>query len=86
MFILAVHLMVTLAKLTRSGGARSVIAESLLIKHQLIASGRPHRRALQLTTLDRFVFGSTTMLVSPRRAAKVADPQACNAVTIPRKR
>ena len=71
-FLLAVHLMATLAKLSRPGGARSVIAESLLLKHQLIVSGRSRRRTPPLTTLDRFVFGLTTFFVSRRRVEKLA--------------
>ena len=35
LLILAVHLLVTLVKLLRPGGARAVAAESLLLKHQL---------------------------------------------------
>ena len=41
LLLLAVQLIVTLAKLTRRGGVRSVVAESLLLKHQLIISGVP---------------------------------------------
>ena len=33
MLILAIHLLVTLAKLLRPGGVRAVAAESLLLKH-----------------------------------------------------
>jgi len=50
--ILAVQLIVTLAKLTRPGGARSVIAESLLLKQQLLISRRSRRRAPPRTTID----------------------------------
>jgi len=32
LFILLVHLLVTCAKLIRAGGARAVVAESLLLK------------------------------------------------------
>ena len=71
-FLLAVHLMVTLVKLTRPAGVRSVIAESLLLKQQLIVCGRTRRRAPALTTLDRFLLGFTTMLVHPRRVDKFA--------------
>ena len=45
LLLLAVQLIVTLAKLARPGGVRSVIAASLLLKHQLIISGRSRRRA-----------------------------------------
>ena len=38
LLLLAVQLIVTLTKLTRPGGVRSVVAESVLLKHQLIIS------------------------------------------------
>ena len=72
LLLLAVQLVVTLAKLTRPGGVRSVIAESLLLKHQLIISHRSGRRAPPLTTIDRFVLGMTAQFVSPQRIAKLA--------------
>ena len=72
LLLFAVHFIVTLAKLTRPGGVRSVIAESLLLKHQLIISGRSRRRAPPLTTIDRFVLGLMTLFVRPRRGVKVA--------------
>jgi len=72
MLLLAVQLFVTLARLARPGGVRSVIAESLLLKHQLIISGRSRRRAPPLTTIDRFVLGLITLFVRHRRVAKLA--------------
>ena len=59
------------AKLLRPGGVRAVAAESLLLKHQLLISNRSRQRAPNLTTLDRFVLGLTTLFVSPRRIAKL---------------
>jgi transposase InsO family protein len=70
-FILAIHLLVTLVKLVRPGGVRAVAAESLLLKHQLLISSRCRHRAPNLTTLDRLVLGLTTLFVSPRRIAKL---------------
>jgi putative transposase len=58
---LGIHLLVTVAKLLRPGGVRAVAAESLLLKHQLLISNRSRRRAPNLTTLDRFVLGLTTL-------------------------
>ena len=55
LLLLAVQLIVTPAKLTRPGGVRSVVAESLLLKQQLIISRRSSRRAPPVTSLDRFV-------------------------------
>ena len=59
------------AKLLRPGGVRAVAAESLLLKHQLLISNRSRQRAPNLTTLDRFVLGLTTLFVSPRRIPKL---------------
>ncbi|MGZ5230431.1 MAG: hypothetical protein ACXWC3_10375 [Burkholderiales bacterium] len=72
LLILAVHLLVTVAKLLRPGGARAVAAESLLLKHQLQISNRSRRRSPNLTSLDRFLLGLTSLFVSPRRIAKLA--------------
>ena len=69
--ILAVHLVVTCAKLLCPGGVRAVAAESLLLKHQLLISNRARKRAPNLTTPDRFVLGLTALFVSPRRFAKL---------------
>jgi putative transposase len=69
--ILAIHLLVTFAKLLRPGGVRAVAAESLLLKHQLLISNRSRQRAPNLTSIDRFLLGLTTLFVSPRRIPKL---------------
>ena len=71
LLILAIHLLVTFAKLLRPGGARAVVAESLILKHQLLISNRSRRRAPNLTSIDRFVIGLTTLFMSPRRIPKL---------------
>jgi putative transposase len=72
LLLLAIHLLVTLAKLLRPGGARAVVAESLLLKHQLVIINRSRQRAPNLSSLDRFVLGLTTLFVSPHRIAKLS--------------
>src|SRR5258708_569183 len=67
LLILAIHLLVTLAKLLRPGGARALAAESLLLRHQFLISNRSRRRAPNLTPLDRLVLGLTTLFLSPGR-------------------
>jgi putative transposase len=69
--ILAIHLLVTFAKLFRRGGVRTVAAESLLLKHQLLISNRARQRAPNLTPMDRVVLGLTTLFVRPSRIAKL---------------
>ena len=43
--ILFLHLIVTVVRLARPGGLRSVVAESLLVKHQLRILNRGRKRA-----------------------------------------
>ena len=70
LLILMVHLLVTCLKLLRPGGVRAVAAESLLLKHQILISNRSRLRAPNLTTLDRFVLGLTTLFIRPHRLSK----------------
>ena len=72
LLILAVHLLATIAKLLRPGGVRSVMAESLLLRHQLIISSRARRRAPNLNSFDRFVLGLGSLFVPANRFSKLA--------------
>ena len=72
LLLLAIHLFVTVAKLLGPGGVRTVAAESLLLKQQLLVSNRSRQRAPNLSTLDRFVLGLITLFVSPRRIPKLS--------------
>ena len=47
LFLMLGHLVVTLARLASPGGLRSVVAESLAVKHQLLIMRRSQRRAPQ---------------------------------------
>ena len=72
LLLLAIHLVVTVAKLLRPGGVRAVAAESLALKHQLLISNRSRHRAPNLSSIDRFVLGLTTLFVSRRRIPKLS--------------
>jgi len=72
LFSLLGYLLVTLARLASPGGLRTVVAESLAVKHQLLIMKRPQRRAPKLTAWDRLMLGFWTLLVSPRRLRKIA--------------
>ncbi len=72
LFILFVHLLVTLARLARPGGARVVAIESLAVKHQLLIMKRARQRSPNLTKWDRAILGLCTLLVSPRRWSRMA--------------
>ncbi len=69
LLLMAIHLLVTLAKLLGPGGTRQV---ALLLKHQLLISNRSRQRAPNLTMLDRLVLGLTTLIVSPHRIPKLS--------------
>jgi len=72
MVLLAIHLLVTLAKFLGPGGVRAVAAESLALKHQLLICSRSRQRAQNLTTLDRLVLGLTTLFMRPHRIPKLS--------------
>ena len=50
LLILVVRLLATIAKLVRPGGVRAVVAESLVLKHQLLISSRARQRAPNLNS------------------------------------
>ena len=70
--ILFVHLIVTLARLAGPGGVRSVVAESVLVKHQLLILNRSRKRAPHLGVSDRIVAGWCTLLMRPSRRIRSA--------------
>jgi putative transposase len=72
LLILVVHLLATIAKLLRPGGVRAVVAESLLLKHQLLISSRARRRAPNLNSSDRLLLGIGSLFVPPSRIPKLA--------------
>jgi hypothetical protein len=53
--ILVVHVIVTLARLPKPGGVRSIVAESVLIRHQLLILNRGRKRAPNLHAADRII-------------------------------
>jgi putative transposase len=70
--ILFVHLIVTVVRLTRPGGFRSVVAESVLVKHQLLILNRGRKRAPSLRVADRIIAGLCTLLLRQARVLRSA--------------
>src|SRR3954471_11049842 len=71
-FLLALlHLAVTTARLGGPGGVRAIIAENLLLKHQLIVLRRGRRRAPNLTRGDRLLFGFGSLFLTAARVRRV---------------
>jgi hypothetical protein len=70
--LLLVHLLITLARLARPGGVRSVIAESAMIKHQLLILNRSRQRSPNLRVSDRIIAGVFAHLIRPSRLVRFA--------------
>ena len=70
--IVFVHLIVTLARLARPGGLRSVVAESVLVRHQLLILSRGRKRAPHLRATDRIIAGLCTLFMRPTRILRSA--------------
>jgi putative transposase len=67
LFILFIHLLTTVARLASPDGVRSVVAESLLVKHQLLILNRSRHRAPNLRLSDRLVAAWCTLFMRPSR-------------------
>ena len=70
--ILFIHLFVTIAPLLGPGGARSVVAESLLVKNQLLILSRSRARAPDLQPSDRIIVGLCAIFMRPTRLLRSA--------------
>ncbi|MGB5180118.1 MAG: helix-turn-helix domain-containing protein, partial [Gammaproteobacteria bacterium] len=72
LLVLLAHLLTTIAKLLGPGGARTVVADSLIMKQQLQVLNRSRRRVPKLSALDRFLFGFWTLFLDPRHIQRAA--------------
>jgi len=70
--LLTIHLISLLIRLLQPGGIKTVAAENLLLKQQLLIIGRSRGKAPNLKTADRFIPGWLAMLLSPNRMARSA--------------
>jgi hypothetical protein len=53
--VLLLHSIFTLIRLAKPGGFRGVVAESVLIRHQLLILNRGRKRAPNLRSADRVI-------------------------------
>jgi len=77
LLVLLAHLLTTLDGLPGPGGAKAIVAHSLLMKKQLLIVNRSQRRAPNLTAIDRVLPGLWSLFISPhhiRRAAVIFRP------------
>ena len=70
--LLVIHVLTTLAKRAGPGGAKAIIAESVLLKHQQLIAHRSTGKTPRLTTSDRFLCGLFTLFMRPGRIRKTA--------------
>src|SRR5882762_11178682 len=68
--VLFIHVLVTAFRLARPGGLRSFIAESALLRRQLLILNRSRKRAPNLRVSDRIVVGLCTLLMRPARVLR----------------
>ena len=72
LILLFVHVIVTMARLAGPGGLRSVVAESALLRHQLLILNRGRKRAPNLRATDRISAGLLALLISHARILRSA--------------
>jgi transposase InsO family protein len=65
--VLLVHVPATVARLAGPGGVRAVVAESLLLKHQLLILNRSRTPAPRLRLRDRVTAGICALFIRPGR-------------------
>jgi len=70
--VLFIHFLATVARLLGPGGARSIVAESLLLKHQLLILNRSRQRSPNLSAWDRILAGLMALLMRPTRLLRSA--------------
>jgi transposase InsO family protein len=70
--VLFLHLLATVARLAGPGGGRSVVAESVLVKQQLLILNRSRKCSPKLRFADRVVAGLCALVMRPGRLIRSA--------------
>src|SRR5499425_47229 len=71
-FTLLLHAIVTVIRPAQPGGLRAVVAESFLMRHQVLILNRGRKRAPNLRSSDRIIAGLCTLLMRPARVLRSA--------------
>jgi putative transposase len=71
-FSLFLHAIVTIIRLAQPGGLRAVVAESVLMRHQVLILNRGRKRASNLQSSDRIIAGLCTLFMRPARVLRSA--------------
>ena len=72
LFTVFTYLVSLTNKSFKHNGMKSVVAENLLLKHQLFVLIRSRKRAPSLSSFDRFFLGLWSTFLDPRRIKRVA--------------
>ena len=72
LILLFIHLLATVARLLSPGGLRSVVAESLLVKQQLLILNRSRQRSPNLCSSDRLIAALCPLIIRPTRLIRSA--------------
>jgi hypothetical protein len=72
LIVLFIHFLTIVARLLGPGGVRSLVAESLLLKHQLLIVNRSLERSPNLSGWERILAGLLVLLVRPTRLLRSA--------------
>src|SRR6266436_9096255 len=70
--VLFLHVLATVARFAGPGGSRAVVAESVLVKHQLLILNRSRKRSPNLGFADRMVAGLCALVMRPGRLIRSA--------------
>src|SRR5208282_6065244 len=81
--VLLVHLVVIVVRLAKPGGVRSMVAESVLVRQQLLILNRGRMRAPNLRAADRFIAGVCTFHSPDTASAFCHRAEAFHAVASP---
>jgi len=71
-FILTFYFLRSVAILAKFGGKKSLIAENMLLRKQLITLNRRRKRAPNLSKWERLIFSFLTAIINPKRLFKIA--------------
>ena len=72
LLLIVAHVLTTLARLLGPGGAKAIVADSLLMKQQLLIVNRSRQRAPNLTPVDRMLLGFWSLFLSAHRVQRAA--------------
>jgi len=86
LFCFLFHLFCLLFKLAKSDGAKSLAAENLVLRQQLLVLARRYKHAPKLNSLERLLFAIPALFIMPCRILKAAiiiKPEKTRTINIP---